>query len=171
MSFENRCPDSGRPRTSDPAQSKAPVASQASLLPHKTIRSTGKGAIARLSKPALHAVSPHSLCASAPVRDHTLLGEELIMINVFHTRGARPDQARARASDDFTSGAFRRRTGIMLFLKNHFLRVVVATVCASIVSPSDICDRTSAIASRTRARDATATSHTQPRLWNHFERF
>ena len=38
------------------------------------------------------------------------------MINVFHTRGARPDQARARASDDFTSGAFRRRNGIMFFL-------------------------------------------------------
>ena len=37
------------------------------------------------------------------------------MINVFHTRGARPDQARARASDDFTSGAFRRRNGIMFF--------------------------------------------------------
>ena len=40
---------------------------------------------------------------------------KLIMANVFHTRGARPDRARARASDDFTSGAFRRRTGIMLF--------------------------------------------------------
>ena len=57
------------------ASDKASVASQASLLPHQTIRSTGKGAIAHLSKPALHAVSPHSLCASAPMRDHTLLGE------------------------------------------------------------------------------------------------
>ena len=47
------------------ASDKASVASQASLLPHQTIRSTSKGAIARLSKPALHAVSPHSLCALA----------------------------------------------------------------------------------------------------------
>ena len=51
------------------------------------------------------------------------------------------------------------------FFNNHCLREVVAAVFASIVSPSIICDRTSTIASRTRARDATATSHMQPRLW------
>ena len=37
--------------------------------------------------------------------------------------------------------------------------------CASIVSPSNICDLISTIASRTRARDATATSRTQSPLW------
>ena len=41
------------------ASDKASVASQCSLLPRRTIRSTGKGAIARRFKPALHAVSPH----------------------------------------------------------------------------------------------------------------
>ena len=41
------------------ASDKASVASQCSLLSRRTIRSTGKGAIARRFKPALHAVSPH----------------------------------------------------------------------------------------------------------------
>ena len=57
------------------ASDKASVASQCSLLPHRTARSTGKGAIARLFELTLHAFGPHSLCASAPTRDHTLLGE------------------------------------------------------------------------------------------------
>ena len=36
------------------------------------------------------------------------------MINMFDTRGARPDRAGARASRGFIFGAFRRRNGIMI---------------------------------------------------------
>jgi hypothetical protein len=72
-----------------------------------------------------------------------------------------------RASGGFIFGAFRRRNGIMISCDPLLARGRrdVATVCASIVSPSNIWDLISTIASSARARDAMATSRMQSPLW------
>ena len=59
---------------------------------------------------------PLTVCISPRARSHAAWRITHCDQCVSCTCGALPDRARARASDDFTSGAFRRRTGIMFFL-------------------------------------------------------